>query len=216
MKVKNIIIFPVFLLLVLAGCNTTQVTSSWSIPNISPAVMEKVLVVGIMADREERVKTEEAMVNQLRQNGINASSAFDLFGPKGFSGTTEEEITRQLRGSDYTSVMIVSLVNKDKELTYVPGTYYARPYYSPYYGARRYYRRYWALYDNMYTPGYYTTTTDYVLEAEIYTVNDDDQLIYSAQTKTTDPANASSLAESFAKTIVSELRSKGLVSGENR
>ncbi|MCC8094742.1 MAG: hypothetical protein LIP05_04900 [Tannerellaceae bacterium] len=132
MKVKNIIIFPVFLLLVLAGCNTTQVTSSWSIPNISPAVMEKVLVVGIMADREERVKTEEAMVNQLRQNGINASSAFDLFGPKGFSGTTEEEITRQLRGSDYTSVMIVSLVNKDKELTYVPGTYYARPYYSPY------------------------------------------------------------------------------------
>jgi len=175
--------------------------------------MNKVLVVGVLADREEREKTEDAMVNELRRYGINAGSAFEMFGPKGFAGLEEEEISRQLRGSDYTSVMIVSLINKDKEVRYVPGTYYSRPYY---YGSRRYYRRYWALYDDVYTPGYYTTTTNYVLEAEIYTVNDDDELIYSAQTRTTDPNNASDLAESFSKTIVSELRTKGLVSGVQR
>jgi len=180
MNVKNIMLLPALLLLILAGCNTTQVTSSWSLPNAPVNVMQKVLVVGVMSDREERVKTEEAMVSELRKAGINAGSAFQLFGPKGFNGTTEEEISNQLDGSDYTSVMIVSLINKDKELRYVPGTYYSRPYYNPYYGGRRYYRRYWALYDNMYTPGYYTTTTNYVLEAEIYTVNDDDQLVYSA------------------------------------
>ncbi len=211
---KKIILFPIVVLLILTGCSTTtQLTSSWSVKNPPSNLMNKVLVVGVLADREEREKTEDAMVNELRRYGINAGSAFEMFGPKGFAGLEEEEISRQLRGSDYTSVMIVSLINKDKEVRYVPGTYYSRPYY---YGSRRYYRRYWALYDDVYTPGYYTTTTNYVLEAEIYTVNDDDELIYSAQTRTTDPNNASDLAESFSKTIVSELRTKGLVSGVQR
>ncbi|MCC8143270.1 MAG: hypothetical protein LUD02_07500 [Tannerellaceae bacterium] len=210
---KKIILIPIVVILILTGCTTTQLTSSWSVKNPPSNLMNKVLVVGVMADREEREKTEDAMVGELRKYGINASSAFELFGPKGFGDATEEQIAGQLRGSDYTSVMIVSLINKDKELRYVPGTYYGRPYY---YGSRRYYRRYWTLYDNVYTPGYYTTTTNYVLEAEIYTVSDDDQLVYSAQTKTTDPNNASALAESFSKTIVSELRTKGLVSGGQR
>ncbi|MCD7938012.1 MAG: hypothetical protein LUG98_14235 [Tannerellaceae bacterium] len=206
---KIIILFPVLLVLIFTGCGTsTKLTSSWSVNNPPADLMNKVLVVGVMADREERVKTEQAMVSELKKYGINANSAFDLFGPRGFNGVEEEEIASRLRGSDYTSVMIVSLINKDKELRYVPGTYYNRPYY---YGSSRYYRRYWTLYDNVYTPGYYTTTTNYVLEAEIYTVNDDDELIYSAQTRTTDPANASSLAESFSETIVNELRTKRLV-----
>ncbi|MCD8041899.1 MAG: hypothetical protein LUH10_02430 [Tannerellaceae bacterium] len=205
---KKILVLPVLLILVITGCNSTKLTSSWSIPNPPANLMQKVLVVGIMADREERVKTEQAMVSELRKYGINAGSAFDMLGPRGFRGATEDEIVRQLEGSEYTAVMIVSLINKDKELRYVPGTYYNYPYY---YSSPRYYRRYWALYDNVYRPGYYTTTTNYVLEAEIYTVNDDDELVYSAQTRTTDPANASSLAESFATTIVSELRDKRLV-----
>ncbi|MCD7936429.1 MAG: hypothetical protein LUG98_06175, partial [Tannerellaceae bacterium] len=198
----------VWLVLVLTGCNTTKLTSSWSVSNPPADLMQKVLVVGVMVDREERVKTEQAMVAELGQYGINASSAFQLLGPQGFRGSTEEEIAGQLRGSDYTSVMIVSLINKDKDIRYVPGTYYSTPYY---YGSRRYYRRYWSLYDTMYTPGYYTTTTNYVLQAEIYTVNNDDELIYSAQTSTTDPGSASSLAKSFSETIVKELRTKGLV-----
>ncbi len=205
---KKIIIFPILLILVMTGCNSTRLASSWSVSNPPADLMNKVLVVGIMADREERVKTEQAMVNELRQFGINAGSAFDMFGPRGFNGVSEEEIAERLRGSDFTSVMIVSLVDKNKELRYVPGNYYSTPYY---YGSMRYYRRYWYLYDNVYTPGYYTTSTRYTLQAEIYTVNDHDELVYSAQTKTTDPRNASSLAKDFSETIVKELRSKGLV-----
>lgn len=172
-------------------------------------VMQKMLVVAVMVDREEKDRTEHAMVNKLRKYGIDAYSALDMFGPKSFNGNTQEQITQKLDGSQFTSVMIVSLVNKEKSLNYVPGTYYG----SPYYWGPRYYRRYWAVYDRVYTPGYYTTSTEYVLEADIYTVNDDDELIYSAQTKSTDPANAHALAESFSKTIVTELRQKGLVSG---
>lgn len=210
---KQILYVPLFLLFVLAGCNTTKITSSWSVNNPPTDIMNKVLVVAIMQDREERDKTEQEMVSELKKYGIDASSAYDLFGPRGFRNATEEEVTQQLRGSQYTSVMIVSLIDKQMQLNYVPGTYYGRPYY---WGSRRYYRRYWALSDHMYTPGYYTTSTNYVLQAEIYTVNDDDELIYSAQTKSVDPSNAHTLADSFAKTIVTELRTKGLVRGSER
>ncbi len=195
-------------LAVLTGCNTTKITSSWSVRNPPANVMDKVMVIAIMTDREEQEKTETSMVEQLKDYGIDAYSGHALLGPRGFRGLTEEEITEKLRGSDYTSVMFLSLVNKNKDFQYVPGTYYTAPYG---YGYRGFYRRYWSIYDTMYTPGYYTTTTSYVLQAEIFTVNDDDELIYSAQTKTVDPSSAHTLAESFAKTIVDELRDKGLV-----
>ncbi|MGL5919408.1 MAG: hypothetical protein ACRCZQ_02760, partial [Bacteroidales bacterium] len=63
----------------------------------------------------------------------------------------------------------------------------------------------------MYTPGYYSTSTNYVLEADLYSVNDDDALIYSAQTKSYDPANSRDLGTSFAKSIVQEMKTRGLI-----
>ncbi len=208
------ILFLFVCVVVFASCNTTKITSSWSVQNPPSDIMNKVLVVAVMVDREQKDKIEHSMVEELQKSGIDAHSALDMFGPKSFSGNNEEELTNKLRGSQFTSVMIVSLVNKEKNLRYVPGSY---SYYGgPYYGSMRYYRRYWALYDQVYTPGYYTTSTNYVLEADIYTVNDDDELIYSAQTRSTDPGSAHSLAESFSKTIVTELREKGLVPDRHR
>jgi len=209
------ILFLFVCIVVFTSCNTTKITSSWSVRNPPSDIMNKVLVVAVMVDREGKDRTEHAMVEELKKYGIDAYSALDMFGPKSFNASNEEEIATRLRGSQFTSVMIVSLVNKEKNLRYVPGSYsyYGSPYY---YGSRRYYRRYWALYDQVYTPGYYTTSTNYVLEADIYTVNDDDELIYSPQTRSTDPGSAHSLAESFSKTIVTELREKGLVPDRHR
>ncbi len=205
---RNHILFNIFIVIVLTvnSCTSTKVISSWSISNPPTGAMQKVLVLGVMADREVRDQIELTMTKTLNSDGVNANTATSVFGPKRLRGMKEDDIVKTLNTSDYTAVMIVSLVQKEKERNYVPPTYYAYPYMGYY----RFYRRYWYVYDRAYTPGYYTTSTNWVLEADIYTI-DDDELIYSSQTRSYDPNNANDLAISFTKSIVSELKAKNIV-----
>lgn len=192
----------------IASCSSTEVLSSWSLSSPPADVMDKVIVLSVMQDMQQKNYIEQAMVSELNKAGVNASAATSLFGPKGFNGLSEDQVANKLKGSNFTSVMIVSLINKERESRYVPGTRYSSPRIV---GYSRYYRRYLVIYDEMYTPGYYTTNTNYVLEADIYTVNDDDELVYSAQTRSYDPESVKSLAESFSKAIVEELKTKGII-----
>jgi hypothetical protein len=196
----------VIVIFIAVSCSSTQVISSWSISNPPSNAMKKVLVVGVMANRETKDQIEQAMTAALNKDGVAANTAMSVFGPKSFKDMQESEITSTLKGSDYTSIMLVSLVNKEKQVQYVPGTYYAYPYAS----YPLYYRRYWYMHDQMYTPGYYETTTNWVLEADIYTINGD-ELIYSTQTKSYDPENARDLSESFTQSIINELREKKMI-----
>jgi hypothetical protein len=161
-----------------------------------------------MPDREQRDNIEQALVSELNKSSVVATAAMAVFGPNGFKGLTEEQVSSKLKESGYSSVIIVSLVAKNKERDYYPGNYYVPPYPVGYYSL--YYRRYAYAYDYMYTPGYVTTSTNYVLQAELYTI-DTDQLIYSAQTKTYDPVDAQDLAASFSKAIVTELQAKNII-----
>ncbi|MCD7971462.1 MAG: hypothetical protein LUG18_02175 [Candidatus Azobacteroides sp.] len=216
MKKKNSIISKslVFItgILLITSCQSTKVISSWSLPSPPANIMDKVLVLGVMANREYRDAVEQNMVQELTKAGVNATSATSVFGPKGFQDLTEEEVTNRLKGSSYTSVMIISLIDKEQEQNYTPGTRYTTPRIV---GYNRYYRRYLVVYDSMYTPGYFTTNTNYIMEAEIYTINDGDELVYSAQTRSYDPNSTKSMAESFSKSIVTELKEKGIIRNYN-
>ncbi|MCD8193873.1 MAG: hypothetical protein LUD74_04875, partial [Tannerellaceae bacterium] len=180
--------------------------TSWTVKNPPAYVMDKVLVVGIMEDKEACRRTEEAIIHELEIQGITASSSTDILGTTSFNRATGEEISTLLASSGYTSVMLVSFINKEKELR--SAGYYGRPHYP---GSHRYYRRYWTLYDTLYTPGYYNASFDYLLEVEIYTVNDSDELVYCAQKRISAPKETPSLAGNFSKSIIAELRTKGLL-----
>lgn len=203
-------LFPALLVLAIlvTSCHSIEVLSSWSLESPPEGVLKKVMVLGIMPNRGERENIELSMVNELGKAGVIAATATSLFGPKGFKGLSEEQIGKKLIGSDFTSVMIVSLIDKEKEKDYIPGSSYTSPRIV---GYSRYYRRYIVSYDRMYTPGYYRTNTNYVLEADLYTTSDEDALVYSAQTKSYDPHDSKMLADTFAKSIVNELRVKGLL-----
>lgn len=203
----------IFAALTITSCSSTKVISSWVTRNPPAHVLDKMLILAVMTDREVMDRTEHEMVRQLKEHNINASSSLDVFGPKRFKGLNEDEVVYKLKDSGYTSVMLVSVLDKEKETNYVPGTYYYPHYYPGYYpGYMHFYSRYSSIYGSIYSPGYYTTTTKYILEADIYVLNDGhDALIYSAQTRTEDPYSAQNLAETFSKSIIEEMRVKGLV-----
>ena len=203
----QVVLFALIVVFLTTSCNSTRVLASWSNPSPPDHAMNKVLVLGIMPRMDDRDNIEKSMVNELTNAGIQASTATSVFGPRGFVGMDEQQITEKLRSSDFTSVMIVSLVDREKEQRFVPGTRYV----APRVGFHRYYRRYFMMYDMWYSPGYFRTHVNYVLEADIFTIDDNDALIYSAQTQKWDPSNSRALGQSFARAIAADLRTNGLI-----
>jgi len=203
----QVVLATLIVVFLTTSCNSTRVLASWSLPSPPENAMNNVLVLGIMPRMDDRDNIEKSMVSEFTNAGIRASTATSVFGPRGFVGLDEQQITEKLRSSGFTSVMIVSLVDREKEKRFVPGTRYI----APRGGFHRYYRRYWMMYDMWYSPGYFRTDINYVLEADIFTIDDNDALIYSAQTEKWNPSNSRALGQSFARAIASDLRTIGLI-----
>ena len=199
-------------MLTLASCSSTELLSSWKAENANLKQYNKVLVVGLTGnkDRSIRDNVESAMVNSLKANNVNAIAASESYGPKAFEKMTDADVVSKVKSDGYDGIVILTLLDKEKEKYYTPG----RVSYTPYF---TYYSRYWrswrTMYDRVYEPGYYTNTTNYVLEANLYNITED-RLEYSAQTRSFDPGNASTLASGFTKTVVSDMVKKGVIPGK--
>jgi hypothetical protein len=196
-------------MLFLSGCNTTKVISSWKAPNASLRSYNKILVIGLMDAKERglREQIENKLVGTFASAGISAGSSYSEYGPKAFSGLTEEQALKNIEDSGYDGAFIVVLLDKSKERTYNPGYMY----YTPYYG---YYGRFWPYYSTLYgriwEPGYYTTSTNYIIEANFYDLKKD-ELEYSAQTKSFNTSSSSSLASELSEKLLQDMMNENII-----
>ena len=199
-------IVGIFFMGTILSCNSTQVISSYKDEKAIAKDYKKILVLGIFQPKERalRQETEIQLVSRLKTQGYNAVSAMEDFGPKAFEKVSEDQLAEKLKTTGYDAVITTALLDKSKEKNYQPGTSRLQPvgiYYN------RFGRYYSTIYDRVYSPGYYTTSTDYFLETNLYDIKSGD-LIYSVQTKTYDPSSATSLASDNSKRIVQDLKDK--------
>ena len=200
---KKIKWLAVFLILLLTGCTTTKITSSWKAQNVEAKQYKKIMVLGLIldTDRSLQEKMEAHLVGDLKDKGHNAVSSLSEYGPKAFTGMKETEAINKLKESGVDAVITIVLLDKEKERNYVPG----RLYYSPY---GIYYNRFWGYYGTLnyriYEQGYYITDTKYFWESNMYDMSTQ-SLIYSVQTKSFDPADSESLGHEYGKLIINEM-----------
>lgn len=194
--------------ILLNACNSTRLVSSWKAPDGSLQQYRKILVIGLMGpkDRDIRENVENAMVAAFQARGINAGSAFAEYGPKTFENQDENTVLQRIRSKGYDGTFTIALLDKTKQKQYNPGSvsYFPQTYYSRFWG---YYR---TVYGRIYEPGYYSVTTNYLLEANFYNLTRG-ELEYSAQTKSFDPGNAQTLSSDFSKTLLDDMIAKGIV-----
>ena len=60
------------------------------------------------------------------------------------------------------------------------------------------------MYDRIYTPGYYEVSTRYFWESNLYDLSGK-KLLYTVQSESFDPANASTQGHEYGKLIVSDM-----------
>ncbi|WP_187774835.1 hypothetical protein [Pedobacter sp. BS3] len=191
-----------------AGCSSTQLVSSWKAPDGTLQRYNKILVIALMGakDRDIRESVENAMVTNLKSHGINAGSAYAEYGPKAFEAADEQAALNRIRRNGYDGAFTIALLDKEKEKRYTPGSVSYVPY--------TYYNRFWGYYHTVYTrlynPGYYSVTTNYMLEANFYNLSAD-KLEYSAQTKSFDPSSAQTLASEVSNTLIDDMIKKKIV-----
>ncbi len=200
-------IFFLFTILLSSCSPRTSIVSSWTKPDVPSVQYKKVLVIGLMGskDRPLQEEVENSMMKALNAHGINAGSAYAEYGPKAFQGLSEQEALKKISDKGYDGTFTIALLDRRKEKRYTPPSIGFAPY--PYYGFWGYYRH---VYGRIYEPGYYTVSTNFILEANFYKLGAD-QLIYSAQTKTSAPDSPQILATDFTNTLIQDMLSKGLL-----
>ncbi len=206
---KRLLFISSVAIMLFISCNSTHLISSWKAPDATSATYSKVLVVGLTGskDADIRESVENAVAKRLMDYGVSAVGATQQYGPKSFKTMNEETAVKMVNDNGFDGVLVIALLDKDKERDYTPGYTTTSPYAII---RNRWYGGYSVLYDRVYTPGYYTTSTNYTLEANFYNTRGD-KLIYSARTKSFDPNSAGDLAGDFSRTVIKDMEEKGLV-----
>lgn len=194
---KNPWIFTLFLL---ASCSSTKITSSWRNDRVPPAHYNKIMVLAMVPDNQRNIRRamEQSMADQLTRNGIPAVSALAEFGPKAFEGLDEKASVAKARGSGADGLLTISQTDHRRTREYVPGTIYPSPW-----GWG------WGWGGGYYSPGYTRSGTRFAWETNVYDVVSD-KVLYSVQSKSSDPGSANELAGSYSRQIVRDMKKKGV------
>lgn len=209
MKRMWILMLP--FVLFMAACSSTNITNSWKDENMSAANMKKVLVLAMVPEKERnlRQQMENEMADNLRKQGYTAVSAFEEFGPKAFAGMKETDVMKQLCNSNIDGVITMVLLDTEKEESYNPGSVRYEPYAVRY---NRFYGYFQTFYQRVYTPGYYTSSTRYFFETNLWDVRSN-KMLYSAQSESFDPNSAGQIAKEVAEAVLKDMQKKNVLAG---
>jgi len=205
---KTKILSFIILLLIVSGCSSTSLVGSWIDPEVKSVEGKSIAIFCLTPRLGVRDKVETQMAASLQAKGVNASRSLDFITP---GKMDQEVISMILQQNKITAVIIVSLLDAQKETHYVPGS---TAYYPTYYG-RPYYGYYGSVYSNVYDPGHYQTTTSYFIECNAYRLSDG-KLAYSSQSKSVDPSSIDKFAYDYARTLVADLEKKGVLGGAKK
>lgn len=229
--VKVSIIFVSTILLFACG-TSTKLLSSWQNKEIANSHFEKIGVAAILPNNSSRYLVERALVKNLKEQNIKAIETYEIFPFAGKMGELMSKsenpealklrIKNKVEENNFDALMIISLLDKQKEQRYVQdynknyymgGTgYYGTPMVVPgaammpiSYGA--YYNYYSYNLGVAYESGYYVDDVTYFLECNLYDVANE-ELLWSGRTKSTNIQSVEEEAVKFADLIVKDIIAK--------
>jgi hypothetical protein len=230
------VIFILASILITAGCSTsTKLVGSWQNKELTNNHFEKIGVVAISPSESGRYLIERAVASDLKNKNINAMPTYEVFPFAGKMGgvmsksenpeALKARIKSKVEEQKFDALMIISLLDKEKEQRYVQdynsnywmgGTgYYGTPMVVAgaatmpvAYGA--YYNYYSYNLGVAYESGYYVEDVTYFLECNLYDVAKE-ELLWTARTKSTNIKSVEEEAQKFADMVVSDILAKKVI-----
>jgi len=217
---KFILIFLVSSLLF--SCKNTELTVSWTQENLQPKKYENLGIAVLTPLDANRLIIEEALASKFNDSGINSTITFytfplagkkDLIKSLNFEpGELRKKIVEKIKDNNIDALLIVALLDAQKEEHYVKKQIAITPYYDPTFPVynHTYYDYYSYMYYTTCETGYYETTTTYFIETNLYDI-ESEKLLWTAQTKTSGMESIEKEALYFAQIIVKDIVEKEVV-----
>jgi hypothetical protein len=149
---------------------------------------------------------EAHLVNDLIIHGYHAVSSVEVYQTKAYKKLAANEILAEFRSTGIDAVITIALLNKEKEERFYPGGFNTDPaansgdlnnYYS-------------GVMQRVFTPGYYLSTTSYFWESNLFEVKNE-KMIYSARTRSFDPADTETLAHENGVMLIKDMIRKKVI-----
>jgi hypothetical protein len=171
----------------------TTIEQSWTAPTArNQPPLRKVVTLFISNDVTTRRAGEDKLARDLNARGVQATPAYTILGDQELSNL--DTVKAKLRSMGYDGIVAMRIVNREHQLEYMPPTFDG----------------YWGYaYSGFYSPGYAYTETIVRIETTAYSLRNN-QLVWSALTKTVDPGSARSLVNDTSKVVASQLTQRGL------
>lgn len=188
-----------FLATFMVSCSSTRIVKSWKDPNSTdnPDKWEKVLVAVQSTSAVKRRVAEDKLASM----SDKLYSSYILFPDKSII-ENENELKKKISEGEFDAIMTLRLTDKNKETTYIPGSYT-----DGYWG---YHRGYWGGY---YDPGYYREDTYYSIETQVFSLAED-KLVWSGITSTVNPSQIDKTIVEVAKMTYKQMEKDGFVHPE--
>lgn len=191
---KKLLLLTVFIII---SCKSTHIVSSWQEPNkeIKIQNLNKILVVALFKTETSSRKAEDQMVDYLGGKGIQSYNYFK----SNFNKENEQAIRTKIKKDGFDGAVTMRLIDVDNEKVYTPAETNFYPEYYRSFSGYFYNRWNYSL-----TPGYFTTTKTFTVETNVYSINDD-KIIWTALTETTNPDGLQNMTNDIAKVVYNQM-----------
>lgn len=198
---------------VISSCSPiTRVTGSWVDPSAKGALLsgKTIFIASLTKNIKVRTELENGFTELMAMKNIKTVKGADYFNPEFYKKIPSETVLQnQIKSSGAGYVLTISLINKDSDTRYVPGSSAYAPYpYFGWYGGFYSYYNYW--YPRFYEPGYYVTDRTYFMETNLYELGGR-KLIWSAQSETVNPGSIDNFVKTYPKVLFDQMVKDGLL-----
>ena len=214
LAIKSLKVLLGLLFIILSGCATTEIKSTWRSADDKGPSLRKVAVFMLAADENVRRFAEDQMVRTLPK-GTVGTAGYTLFNKP---ESNIETIRGTLREQGYDSILMARTVSVDKTQQSVPPTTQLVPTGPMLVGVNDpksldvYYRHVWG-YTYQTTPGYVANLTTIVIETVLYRLPDG-QAVWSAVSETRNPNSQADMVQELVRLIDKQLTKEGFLAGK--
>ncbi|WP_347839237.1 hypothetical protein [uncultured Draconibacterium sp.] len=219
------LIYLVLAVSMLTGCASTKLINSWSDKENTPQAYQNIGVTALFPNSSNRYVTEHAIVDELKTKGLNSMSTVDVFPLAARlneagdvlknSEAIRDGVVAKVKENKIDALLIITLFDMTKEERWVNDrnfTMGGTGYYGSPFGMHGSYYDYYAYsLGTVYNSGYYVDDISYFIECNLYDVKTE-QLIYRAQTKSTNIKSVEEEAKALAYIVAKQLINKKVVS----
>ena len=209
--------------IIMSSCSSVKVLDSWKGENIATVEGMKILVITRADNIQARIAFEEAIANDLRNAGYDATESYLKFSNyKPDEKADENKIKAMIEKEGFHGVVVSVLKDYNEAVvTEESGGYYAGASYGGYGGNGYFPGYYGGFYGYYHNPMSYSTSGNYVpsstttrvsktyvLETLVYNLDEptDKQLIAVVTSQVVDPSSASKAAKEYSKAVLASLK----------